>query len=117
MDRIIRFALTREIMGGIELREDELIVERARNALDELAIEFSSLLTERDIDHAFVAGYVSILTGRARSTDDIDVLIEQLPEEEIDSLVDALRENDYWGPAMPLDATYENLSEGTNIWR
>lgn len=103
-------------MGGIELRNDELIVDRSPNALDELAIEFSSLLSECDIDHVFIAGYVAILTGRARATDDIDVLIEQLSSDEIESLVEELRSNDYWGPAMPLDSMYENLSDETNIW-
>lgn len=103
-------------MGGIELRDDELIVGRAPNALDELAIEFSSLLSERDIEHVFIAGYIAILTGRPRATDDIDVLIERLTQREIDSLVEELQSNDYWGPAMPLDAMYENLSDGTNIW-
>lgn len=103
-------------MGGIELQDDELIVERPPNALDELAIEFSSLLSDCDVDHVFIAGYIAILTGRARATNDIDVLIERLSAEEIDALVEKLRASDYWGPAMPLDSMYENLSEGTNIW-
>lgn len=103
-------------MGGVELRNGDLVVERAPNALDDLAIAFSQFLSERDIDHVFVAGYVAILTGRARATDDIDVLIEPLSESDADALVADLRDAGYWGPAMPLDAMYENLSEGTNIW-
>jgi predicted nucleotidyltransferase len=103
-------------MGGVTLRDDELVVERSANELDELAIAFSEILSQLDIDHVFIAGYIAILTGRARATDDIDVLIERLPESDIVDLVETLEANDYWGPAMPLEEMYENLSAGTNIW-
>jgi hypothetical protein len=103
-------------MGGVTLRDDELVVERSANELDELAIAFSEILSQLDIDHVFIAGYVAILTGRARATDDIDVLIERLPESDIGDLVETLEANDYWGPAMPLEEMYDNLSSDTNIW-
>jgi folate-dependent phosphoribosylglycinamide formyltransferase PurN len=61
-------------MGGIELRNGTLVVERAPNQLDELAITFSAYLDQFEIDHVYIAGYVSILAGRARSTGYVDVL-------------------------------------------
>jgi hypothetical protein len=103
-------------MSGVSLRDGELVVERPANELDELAIEFSTILTEQDITHVFIAGYLAILTGRARVTDDIDVLIERLSEEDIEQLAARLGEQGYWGPAMPLDSMFGNLSSGTNIW-
>lgn len=103
-------------MGGVTLRDGELVVERSPNELDELAIAFSTLLSRLDVEHVFVSGYLAILTGRARATDDIDVLIDRLSEEEIARLVTELEENGYWGPAMPLEEMYGNLSTGTNIW-
>lgn len=103
-------------MGGIELTDRGLVVEREPNVLDELAIDFSNILSRLDIDHVFVAGYVAILTGRARSTDDIDVLIERCPEQRIDTLVEELESEGYWGPAMPLSEMYGNLSSDANIW-
>ncbi|RKD85195.1 hypothetical protein [Halopiger aswanensis] len=103
-------------MSGIEFHGDSLIVRREPNALDELAIDFSAVLSDLGIKHVFVAGYLAILTGRPRATDDIDVLIESLSKTEIETLVTKLRDVDYWGPAMPLDNMYGNLSEGTNIW-
>jgi hypothetical protein len=99
----------------VELRNGDLVVERAPNALDDLAIDFSGLLSERGVDHVFVAGYVAVLTGRPRATNDVDALIEPLSESEVDALVAAMRETGYWGPAMPLDATFETLDEGTNL--
>ncbi|SDR34617.1 hypothetical protein [Natronobacterium texcoconense] len=103
-------------MSGIELRGDTLVVDREPNALDELAIDFSAVLSDLDVEHVYIAGYLAILTGRPRATDDIDVLVEPLSETEIETVVEELRDADYWGPAMPLEEMYGNLSEGTNIW-
>ena len=70
-------------MGGIELHNGVLIVDRATNDLDELAIRFSSILSDLDIDHVFISGYVTILAGRSRATEGIDVLLEPIDEEAI----------------------------------
>jgi hypothetical protein len=101
-------------MGGIELRDGTLVVDRAPNDLDELAILFSTTLDDIGIEHVFVSGYVAILTGRARATEDIDVLIERTSSERIDRLVADLEDEGLWGPAMPLDAMAEMLDD--NIW-
>lgn len=101
-------------MGGIELRDGTLVVDREPNTLDELAIQFSTVLDDVGIDHVFVSGYVAILTGRARATEDIDVLLERIPPATIDRLVRELKNRGLWGPAMPLDAMGEMLDD--NIW-
>ena len=103
-------------MGGIELTDRGLVVDRAPNRLDELAAEFSAILSRLEIDHVFVAGYVAILAGRSRSTEDIDVFIERCSADRIDDLVTELEAAGYWGPGMPLSETYDNLANGTNIW-
>ena len=103
-------------MGGIELRNGTLVVEREPNQLDELATEFSRILGRFDINHVYIAGYVSILAGRARSTEDVDVLIEQIDEETADELAETLDTKGFWGPAMPLTSIYEMLDNGDNIW-
>lgn len=101
-------------MGGIELRDGTLVVDREPNDLDELAIRFSSILDDVGIDHVFVSGYVAILTGRARATEYIDVLLEHTPPDTIDRLVAKLKDRGLWGPAMPLDSMNEMLED--NIW-
>ncbi|WP_418283167.1 hypothetical protein [Halorubrum sp. DTA98] len=103
-------------MGGIELRNGTLVVEREPNQLDDLAVGFSEILGQFEIEHVYVAGYVSILAGRARSTEDIDVLIERIDEETADELAETLDEEGFWGPAMPLTSMYEMLDNGDNIW-
>ena len=103
-------------MTGVELTDRGLVVDREPNRLDELAVGFSEVLSRLDIDHVFVAGYVAILAGRSRSTEDIDVFIERCSAERIDDLVAELEREGYWGPAMPLSEMYGNLSNETNIW-
>lgn len=103
-------------MGGIEFQEGELVVEREPNELDTLAMEFTRILDDLDVRHVYVAGYVAILTGRPRTTQDVDVLLERLGESRTERLVEELREAGMWGPAMPLDDMYEMLANGDNIW-
>lgn len=103
-------------MGGIEFDDGELLVERDPNELDELAIEFTAILNDLDIQHVYVAGYIAILTGRSRATEDVDVLLERLDESRIMQLVDRLKDEGMWGPAMPLDDMYDMLANGDNIW-
>lgn len=43
-------------MGGIELRDGTLVVDREPNDLDELAIRFSAILDDLVVDHVFVSG-------------------------------------------------------------
>lgn len=50
-------------MGGIELRDETLIVDRAPNELDELAMRFSDILDDVGIEHVFVSGYVASSLG------------------------------------------------------
>lgn len=103
-------------MGGIELWDGALIVDRSPNELDEMAIEFSRLLEDLDIAHVFVSGYVAILAGRSRATQDIDVLLERLDEPTVERLVERLKAENYWGASMPLDDMYAMLSNGDNVW-
>ena len=60
-------------------------------------------------------GYVAILTGRLRPTEDIDIIPETLSGSETEQLVTELRDRGYWGMAMPLDEMYSVVSEGSRI--
>ncbi len=62
-----------------------------------------------------MSGYVAILTGRSRATEDVDVILDPLSKAETEQLVSALKESDYWGMAMPLDDMYSLLSDEDRI--
>ncbi len=56
-----------------------IIFEKKELSLeDELILEFSKILNKCGIKYAVVAGYLSILFGRNRRTDDVDVIIGEL---------------------------------------
>ncbi len=54
----------------VRLRPDEV---------DRLALDFSSALTKSRVRYAIVSGYVAILLGRNRLSEDIDLFTEALP--------------------------------------
>ena len=60
----------------IYLMKDVLVPE------DILATRFSKVLDDHGLDYAVVAGYVAILFGRARRSDDVGFLIMPLTEKE-----------------------------------
>jgi hypothetical protein len=99
----------------MELSDDTLTVSRELSALDKDVLEFTGILESCDVNYVIVSGYVAILTGRSRSTEDIDIILESLSETETERLVTELKNHGYWGMAMPLDEMYSMLSEGSRI--
>ena len=62
----------------ITFRKNEIIFNRDLSSLDKLAIKFASKLNKLGIKYVIVAGYVAIVFGRSRSSEDIDVIMEPL---------------------------------------
>jgi len=50
------------------------------NDLDKLVVDFVRILDRNKIKHVLVSGYVSILFGRSRSSEDIDIIVKKLPK-------------------------------------
>lgn len=99
----------------MELTEDTLTVNRERSELDKEVLAFTRILSYCEVDYVIVSGYVAILTGRSRSTEDIDIILESLSEADTEHLVTELRNRGYWGMAMPLEEMYPLLSDGGRI--
>ena len=72
----------------IEFMEGKIEFEKHLNVLDEMALRFSGYLKRAGIDHAFLSGYVAILFGRNRSSEDIDVVCGPMSFEKFTSLWD-----------------------------
>lgn len=73
----------------------EIILDRELNDLDIFALKFLKIL-EKYTDYVVISGYVSIVLGRARATEDIDVFIKPLPKEKFSKLYNELKENGFW---------------------
>ena len=61
----------------MELKEKEIKLNRELSELDKFALEFLSIL-KKYTDYVIISGYVAILLGRTRATDDIDVFIKPI---------------------------------------
>lgn len=99
----------------MELKEGRLEISREASALDTEVFAFTSVLDSCGVNYVIVSGYVAILTGRSRATEDIDVVLERLTEERTEKLVSALKDQGYWGMAMPLSEMYSMLDSGDRI--
>lgn len=59
------------LRGVIELKKN-------LNSLDQFVISFTSILNKLEIKYVIVSGYVSILFGRNRASEDIDLFAEKM---------------------------------------
>lgn len=69
--------------------------EKDLNSLDKFVIDFTSVLNKLDIDYVIISGYVAILFGRSRISEDIDVFIEYISLDTFKRLWNSLEESFY----------------------
>jgi hypothetical protein len=70
----------------IEFVERKLSFEKELTIYDELALKFSNILNQNGIEYIFVSGYVAILFGRSRTSEDIDLLVKRISYEKFREL-------------------------------
>ena len=76
----------------IEFKEDGIHLDREPSKLDRMAMYFSDRLRKSGIEHVFVSGYVAIMFGRNRASEDIDVVCEPVSEDVFTEFWDSLEE-------------------------
>jgi hypothetical protein len=86
-------------------------LDKVKTELDSLLIDFIKIL-EKHTKYVIISGYVSILFGRTRGTEDIDVIIERMDKGRFDRLYEELKKNGFYCliADSPEDA-YEQLTE------
>lgn len=60
----------------------EIFLDKKLNKLDEFVVDFVKSLK----DYVIVSGYVSILFGRSRATEDIDLLVPKMSKQDFEAL-------------------------------
>ena len=73
----------------------KIIINRNLNELDKFALDFTKIL-QKHVDYVIISGYISILLGRARATEDIDMFIKPLSKEKFSQLYQDLLKNGFW---------------------
>lgn len=91
------------------------IENKVFTALDEFVSDFMKLL-EGYTDYVIVSGYVGILFGRARGTEDIDTIIRYMDKDTFTSFYQRLsREGYYFLNPEDVTGLYEMLEEGLRV--
>lgn len=80
---------------GYNLKGGLMIINREMTELDIFLRDFLKVLTKH-ADYLVVSGFVSISTGRARGTEDIDVLVPKLGKEKFKELFNELIKKGFW---------------------
>jgi len=65
---------------GIKIMGKEILINRELSELDKFVFDVTNVL-ERHARYVIVSGYVTILFGRSRGTEDVDFVIEPLSKE------------------------------------
>ncbi|KAF5417442.1 hypothetical protein C5S35_12260 [Candidatus Methanophagaceae archaeon] len=83
--------------------------------LDKFVLNFTKILEEY-VDYVIVSGYVVILFGRARGTEDIDTIIRYIDSDTFASFYQKLsREGYYFLNPEDVSGLYEMLEEGLRV--
>jgi len=64
----------------IEVSKASIKLTKELNDLDNLVIDFVKLLDRNKVKYVLVSGYVSILFGRSRASEDIDIIVKKIPK-------------------------------------
>jgi len=74
--------------------QTEIVFDKELNRLDKFVLDFIKLLGE--IKYVVVSGYVAILFGRTRATEDIDLIIQDISRSKFEELAKRVWEKGYW---------------------
>lgn len=77
------------------INKDKIKLDKVVNELDKLVVEFIGIL-EKYTPYVVVSGYVAILFGRDRGTDDVDIIIPRMDKSGFKRLYGHLVKNGYW---------------------
>ena len=76
-------------------KKKKIVLQKELSNLDKLVLKFIKIL-EKYMDYVIVSGYVSILLGRTRATEDVDIFIKKVPEKQFLNLYQELKKEGFW---------------------
>lgn len=68
------------------LNKNTIILDKELNELDKITIDFTSILNKAGIKYTIISGYVAVVFGRNRASEDIDLFIEKVDEKKFSNL-------------------------------
>jgi len=98
----------------MKIKQGKIILKKELNNLDKLVIAFISILKNYS-EYVIVSGYVSILFGRSRISEDIDILIPKMNLEKFSRLYNNLKEKFWCINVDDKDELFDMLEKGHSI--
>ncbi len=90
--------------------------DKTLSDLDKLVIDFVGLLNGAKIKYVIISGYVSILLGRSRTTEDIDVFIDKIGYDDFQRFFNLSSDSGYWSvDSDSLDDAFDRLQNSLSI--
>ena len=102
------------ILMEYNTEEKTITIDKELNLLDKFVITFIDIL-EKYTDYVIVSGYVSILLGRSRATEDVDLLIPTLNMEKVKELFNELSTHFECMNAFRAEEAFSLLSEKISL--
>lgn len=79
----------------MEIKNNKIYLNRELSYLDKFVLKFVKILEKRKIDYIIVSGYIPILLGRSRGTEDVDIIIKKLEYGEVEKLFEEMKD-EFW---------------------
>ena len=93
----------------------KLRLNKSLNDLDRFVLKFINIL-EKHTPYVIISGYVSILLGRSRGTEDVDLFIKKINKESFIKLYQDLKKKGFWClNAEDVNEVYSYLEDGLAI--
>lgn len=90
-------------------------IDREISDLDNFTLDFIKIL-EKNTDYVIVSGYVAILLGRARASEDVDVIIPKIDFPKFQSLYTELKKNNFYClNAEEVSTVYDYLKDNLAV--
>jgi hypothetical protein len=91
----VLFMVSYNVNTMIFVDGNHIRIDKELSELDNFTLDFIEVLREHT-RYVVVSGYVSILLGRARSSEDVDVIIPKIGFKEFSDLVNDLKKSSFW---------------------
>lgn len=91
-------------------------IKRALSELDKFVIDFVEILRRLKIRYVIVSGYVSILFGRSRATEDVDTFVDDMDRKSFDKFAKEIEQQGLWiVNTSSMSVAYAMMAEGDSI--
>jgi len=100
----------------IKFSKEGIEFNRGLSELDKFVFRFVDILGKSNINYVIVSGYVSILLGRTRATEDVDILIENINKEKFQKFYNLVYDKNMWIlNQITMEKSYDMLKDGIAI--